>query len=260
MAHWPVWSKPIVQSIGRYRYIAATGLPPAIRAGTIVAFAGDGSRVDFKSGTEPGRSNRLELARLLQPLQLTWLSLQHGTDVVLPGQDDGNKADAALITQPGLAVAFTTADCLPIIIGGDDAVLAIHAGWRGIADGIIEHALAVMASTPSPFRLTPPSHLKVFIGPSIDQAHYEIDNLTRQRLLSRPALADNPEEFFEPVREGHWLADLTGMAVAILINQGLDIRNIEVSGLSTFIETNLHSARRDGEASGRMATFVAWAE
>ncbi|MCL2632755.1 MAG: polyphenol oxidase family protein, partial [Coriobacteriia bacterium] len=65
-----------------------------------------------------------------------------------------------------------------------------------------------------------------------------------------------PERGFIPNRPGHWLADLPLMAEMILHEQGIHVDNISNSGLSTFTRPDMHSARRDGDASGRMATFV----
>jgi copper oxidase (laccase) domain-containing protein len=207
------------------------------------------------------------LAEQLSPLTLTWLSLEHGTRLWLdapegadPASGDGlcPRADAALLNRPGRAVAFTTADCLPLLVtcqttAGQPAALAIHAGWRSLAGGIIEMALAALAAAAN----CQLADFSAWLGPAIDQQHYEVDAPVYQGLLSRPAVAALQADLLQPSRPGHWLADLVGCAVAVLLDCGLPAESLQISGLSTFNELDLHSARRDGEPAGRMATFVA---
>jgi YfiH family protein len=168
------------------------------------------------------------------------------------------QADGVLITQPDIAVAFTTADCLPVILsckGGANSrgplAVAIHAGWRGLADGIVEAAVEKLCAEAG----CSPSDLSAWIGPGIDPAHYEIDGITRERLLSRPAVNSNAKGCFTPTPPDHWFADLPEMADSILWLAGLKDNRIKRCKLSTYTSGILHSARRDGEASGRMATI-----
>jgi len=299
-------------ALGEFALIEAQGMPSEVRAGTITAVGNGLAPVDFKADTHEGESNRQRLAELLLPAQLAWLSLEHGTSVAvldhMPSQGEKVVADAAILTKPGSALAFTTADCVPIIVSLDPAVAlaVIHAGWRSLAGGIIERAVEALlgaaavnagmdenrdigapgnpqimmletqhtttsetqhtttsetqhTATPEiQFNAAPASNrqLHAWIGPAIDQANYEIDNATYERLLSRPAVAAQPELCFTQNRPGHWLADLPRMAELILLSCGLVHENIWRSGLSTYTHPDLHSARRDGKNSGRMATFA----
>jgi YfiH family protein len=160
-------------------------------------------------------------------------------------------ADAAWVIEPGTAAAFTTADCLPIILASEriHCAAAIHAGWRSLAAGIIT-SVANSEFSPQPGTL---AGFKAWIGPAISAADYEVDTVTRRRFLDcDPAL----DEYFQPTSLGHYLADLQGIATYGLLANGVAPGDIAVCSTSTYQTANLHSARRDGPTSGRMATVV----
>jgi copper oxidase (laccase) domain-containing protein len=295
------------RTLGEYNLIEASGLGPGVFAATVSACSIDGSRVDFTQDTLQGEKTRLRLAELQKPQILTWLNLEHGTQIVVIDEQTAPGAritgDAALLYQPGSSVAFTTADCVPVVISysssrtnSDSAVttndydsfaLAIHAGWRSLAGGIIEQALAVLSTQINAFsttknrRKTPTSglasqtnsllalpkqlpdqahplyaNMQAWIGPAIDQAHYEVDDKTRDALLTNQSSNTSFELCFHPSRQGHWLADLPGMVELALRAYGLSETSIHQARLSTYECPDLHSARRDGQQAGRMATFV----
>jgi len=290
-----------VRSIGEFALIEASGLTPGVWAGTIAARDIDGKRVDFKADTLNGDKTRLRLAELLRPSSLAWLDLEHGTRLVVLGEAAGGgglasvgarwagdevrfagvgarfAGDAAILHVSGTAVAFTTADCVPVvvsclgggkseaaagqgeavagqgeIVAGQPWALAIHAGWRGIAEGIIGQALARFLMLSS----VDASQCQAWIGLAIDQPNYEVGEEAYLRLMKQPTVRDNSDRLLVPNRPGHWLADLPGMAEALLAPAGITNAQVKRSGLSTYNEAWLHSARRDGEASGRMATVV----
>ncbi|MDR3316267.1 MAG: polyphenol oxidase family protein [Coriobacteriales bacterium] len=210
---------------------------------------------DYKADTEAGEYARCELAEQLAPLALTWLALEHGAMVQnIPEETTGAlvAGDAALITAPGYAAALTTADCIPIILasGQPEPIAAvIHAGWRGLAAGIIEGTVERLCHAGE----IPPESIHAWIGPAIAREDYEVGDETRIALLERPAVG---ERHFTQARPGHWLADLPAMAESVLAAQGISPENILRFEGSTFTERHLHSARRDGAISGRMATVV----
>jgi len=219
---------------------------------------------DYKADTEAGEYARCELAEQLAPLALTWLALEHGATVRdIPGEtaDTLVTGDAAIITASGYAAALTTADCIPIILasgqpepGADSKpsepiAAVIHAGWRGLAAGIIEGTVERLCHAGE----IPPESIHAWIGPAIAREDYEVGDETRIALLERPAVG---ERHFTQARPGHWLADLPAMAESILAAQGISPENILRFEGSTFTERHLHSARRDGAISGRMATVV----
>jgi len=230
-----------------------------LEAFTVSARRVDGSRADFMAGSEAGEACRRELEAKLDSLAVTWLALEHGAKAVgiptgMPSQPGTSsfspQADAAWVCKPGAAVAFTTADCLPIILANEQVryAAAIHAGWRSLAKGIIAAAFAAL-----PRDVSSVGTFKAWIGPAISAADYEVDTATRRRFLDRdPALA----EYFQPTSLGHYQADLKGIAIRDLLANGVAAEDIAVYPGSTFLAVNLHSARRDGAASGRMATLV----
>lgn len=235
---------------------------------------------------EPNDRSNLEQA--LAPLRVVWLSLEHGNGVVLIPDALSNStqsiesppkenplgedrldvetdasvdelraspqslvADAAVVTKPGFAAALTTADCLPIIIAcpHDRRVAVIHAGWRGLACGVIENTLGQLALQLGQI----PEDATAWIGPAIQQKDYEIDMAVKRELMQNDHIG---EQRFKANGDDHYLADLQGMAEDILIGHGLRQDAIEVCPLSTRTDPLLHSARRDSSLSGRMATVV----
>ena len=212
----------------------------------------NGRRVDFTADTCEAKRRELESA--LAPLAVTWLSLEHGARIVELEQSiaalSHPSADGAILTEPGFAVAFTTADCLPIVIVSEHhkTAAAIHAGWRSIAAGIIEATIDRLEQ-----HEIKPASLQVWIGPSIAGEDYEVSDEVRDKLLIRPDIA---ECHFALTRPGHWLADLPRAAEAILISLGIPAASIERCPISTAKSPLFHSARRDGSMAGRMATVT----
>ena len=254
---------------------------------TILALRPDGTSVSFKAVVD--EVSRRELEAALAPVRLTWLSLEHGNKVVeiaprdamfeepstsfaspvqpapanppipffpstspAPSIPFSPKADAGVVCTPGYAVALTTADCVPIIVASAACrkISVIHAGWRGIAAGVIE---ACCSSFISCCGGTLPEDTKAWIGPAIAGSDYEVADETRSLLLQSPSV--RPEHFV-PTTIGHCLADLPAMAQAKLEATGISADGIFMYPASTISDTQFHSARRDGEAAGRMATVV----
>ena len=218
---------------------------------TVLAERADGSRASFREATE--QQARRELEAALAPLELTWLSLQHEAEVFSAQPKEAVLADAVIVSVPGQAVAFTTADCLPIVLVSESAQLiaGIHAGWRSLAKGVIENCCKQFALLAGG---RVPEDTQAWIGPSIAAADYEVDALTRAELLASASVSKG---HFSPTVPGHYLADLPAMARAKLLAAGVAADNISTEAASTFTESRYHSARRDGQASGRMATVVA---
>lgn len=209
---------------------------------------------DFTAGF--CEDNRRDLERALSPLKVTWLSLEHEDNIVDIRQDDSGvalplRADGAIVSEPGTAVAFTTADCLPIILASESTcvMVGIHAGWKSLAAGIIEGALHRLEMEYD----IPATDIRVWIGPAIAREDYEISAEVREALLARPAVTP---ECFTDTKPGHFLADLPMAAKEILISLGVGAERIDHHPLSTRQDIRLHSARRDSGRAGRMATVV----
>lgn len=178
------------------------------------------------------------------PAPACWLRQVHGADVIhLDEWSPGVSADAAWTDRPGQVSAILTADCLPILIAepGGQCVAAIHAGWRGLAAGVIPACIAALP--------TRPEALVAWIGPRICRHHYEVDAAVRDAF-------DIATDAFTPTRPGHWLADLPEIARKQLHRTGLE--TVMDSALCTAGDNRFFSYRRDGR-TGRMATLV-WIE
>jgi YfiH family protein len=235
---------------------------------TTLALRVEGRKASFLQSKE--QQTRSELEAALAPLKLTWLTLEHGAQVVLipatPATDAENVlarcsndeppatiiADAAVVNTPGFAAAFTTADCLPVVLASEShgIIAGIHAGWRSIAGDIIKSCGVLLASQCCG---NIPGDLMAWIGPSIAPEHYEIDDITRSKLLSSSSVHQG---HFSPTSPGHYLADLPAMVTAQLNSLGVPDQDIFKQPGSTFTDRLYHSARRDGRASGRMATVI----
>jgi len=138
-----------------------------------------------------------------------------------------------------------TADCLPVIFSSADGaeLAAAHAGWRGLASGVLEATIGEMS--------TAPADLLAWLGPAISQPAFEVGDEVREEFLARDPAA---EEHFVSNEHGRWQADLYGLARLRL--NGLGIGHISGGQYCTFSQPDrFFSYRRDG-ACGRMASFV----
>ncbi|MDN5842393.1 MAG: peptidoglycan editing factor PgeF [Alcaligenaceae bacterium] len=201
---------------------------------------------------EAVEANRARLRQLL-PAEPLWLDQVHGSDVWDADTEsavDMPKADAAVTTQKGRVLAIMTADCLPVIIAdGCGTVLgAAHAGWRGLAAGVLENTFAQMR------RVAPrAAGWRAWIGPAISQACFEVGEDVRDAFVSRNA--DLAMYFAaDPVR-GRWRADLPSIARHRLFCAG--VRQVECSGLCTYTDTRHFYSYRRESPTGRQAT-LAW--
>ena len=179
-----------------------------------------------------------------------WLRQMHGVDVVAAHTvSAGNvpTADASWTDRPGMAIAVMTADCLPIVLAGirSDWVAVVHAGWRGLAAGVIE---ATLAAVPGRCEET-----RAWLGPAIGACCFEVGGEVRQIFLERfGAIA--AASFASTDSPGKYLADLAGLATIRL--QELGITGLSNSRCCTVCESkDFFSHRRDG-VTGRMATVA----
>lgn len=176
-----------------------------------------------------------------------WLEQVHGTTVVVarPGAAPP-RADGAVTREPGTVCAVLTADCLPVLLASRRGVevAAVHAGWRGLAGGVLAAGLAAMH--------TPPGELSAWIGPAIAEPAFEVGGEVREQFLARDA-ANAP--FFRANARGRWQADLAGIARRELESAGV---RVFAAGACSFADADrFFSYRRDGEC-GRMASFISF--
>jgi YfiH family protein len=149
-------------------------------------------------------------------------------------------------------LVIMTADCLPVVIAGADgkSLGLAHAGWRGLAAGVLEatlDALRVRAPHGAPWR--------AWIGPAISQRHFEVGEDVRVACCEADPQAS---QFFAEKSPGtKWLADLPGLARHRLYRAG--VGNIELSGACTYADADQYFSYRRDANTGRIAT-VAWLE
>jgi YfiH family protein len=175
----------------------------------------------------------------------------HGTRVVVdPDPATEPEADAAIARVPGKVLAILTADCLPVVFASADGavVAAAHAGWRGLAAGVLEATVMAMDA--------PPPALLAWLGPAAGPHAYEVGAEVRDAFVARDAEA---AAAFVATRPGHWHVDLYRLARQRLMSAGLSPGAIHGGGLCTISDAaRFHSHRREQRA-GRMATLV-WRE
>lgn len=193
------------------------------------------------------------------PAEPVWLEQIHGTcvrDLDSPVPVHAAGSDAAVTRQPGKVCAILTADCLPVLLASDtaDRVGAAHAGWRGLAAGVIEATVGALE--------VPPQHLMAWLGPAIGPRHFEVGPEVREEFLRRGAVGgtsarDADEAAFAPNARGRYMADLYALARLRLLRLGVE--RIYGGGECTYTDdARYFSHRRDGR-TGRQATLI-WLE
>ncbi len=237
---------------------AGPGMPPGVAAlTTLRSPAGqssapyDGFNLGDHCGDTPAdvAANR-EALRLELDLPATprWLRQIHGTTVIRfedGGPTAWGGADASVTSERGVVLAVLTADCLPLVLAAKDAseVAVAHAGWRGLAAGIIEATVQAMR--------TPPRRLIAWLGPAAGPGHYEVGmEVWRAFVDDDPGAAGA----FAPTRYQHWHVDLFALARRRLSHLGVE--KVRGGGECTISDPGrFFSHRRDG-VTGRMATLA----
>lgn len=254
----PEWIEPEQRLADRVRVVSTT------RLGGVSKPPYDSLNLGLHVGDDEVsvRENRRRVGEVLAlPAEPAWLHQCHGTDICCVGKqpavdtitaDQAGRQpfDGALTREPGVVLAIMTADCLPVVLADRDgeAVAALHAGWRGLADGILDRAIGALA--------LPEERLSAWLGPAIGPAHFEVGEEVRQRFLQWQCGDAVHQAFQATGQNGKWLADLYLLARLTLNRHG--ITEIQGGDHCTWQQARLfHSYRRDGSASGRMAT-LAW--
>jgi YfiH family protein len=191
--------------------------------------------------------NRLAIQRRLSlPNPPVWLHQLH-SDRVVDAAHCGQcpSADASFAARTQVVCAVLTADCLPVLFcdRAGTRVAAAHAGWRGLAAGILESTVRALD--------TEPQRLLAWLGPAIGPAAFEVGGEVRRSFVDRQAEAARA---FLPRRDGRWLADLYELARLRLLAVGVSA--VYGGGLCTFSDRErFYSYRRDG-VTGRMASLI----
>jgi hypothetical protein len=223
------------------------------RAGGVSAAPYRSLNLGFATGDDPQcvQENRSRLAALL-PQEPRWLKQVHGARVVeAEAAHDRPEADASIARTAGTVCAVLVADCLPVLLADRAAgvVAAAHAGWRGLAAGVIDNTVAAMA-----LEGVDAAHVIAYIGPGIGPRAFEVGDEVRAAYVRRDP---GDAAAFSPHAPGKWLADLPALARRALERCG--VREIYGGELCTYSDPlRFYSYRRDGE-TGRMAALV-WRE
>ncbi len=201
----------------------------------------------FNCGDDPAivSKNRESLCEVL-PNPPFWLKQVHGHTVARhPGRQEPEiKADAVVSFSPGRVCAVLTADCLPVIFcsRAGDRVAVAHAGWRGLASGVLQSTVSELGGDPE--------DVMAWLGPAIGPQSYEVGSDVSERFPG-----EFPQGFTK--RDGLWLMDL--YCLARLKLEAAGVRSVYGGGYCTMDEpARFFSFRRDG-VTGRMASLV-WME
>lgn len=232
---WP--APPTVRAVSTTRH-GGVSLPPYY-----------GLNLAEHVGDDPScvAENRRRLAAAMNlTAEPAWLNQVHGVAVVAAETACASvTADAAWTDKPDRYCVVMTADCLPVLLcdRAGRMVAAAHAGWRGLAGGVIA---ATVARLP-----TAPANLLAWLGPAIGPQAFEVGDEVRAAFL---ALNKGHHDCFRPSPAGRWLADIYELARRQLSELGVSA--IYGGGFCTFNESDrFFSYRRDGR-TGRMATLI----
>lgn len=176
------------------------------------------------------------------PRPPVWMRQVHGTTVVeADGRPAFPEADAAVARQPGTVCAVVVADCMPVLFSDEtgSAVGIAHAGWRGLAGGVLEATIDALR--------VPSVKLLAWLGPAIGPRVYEVGEDVRAALAGY-------EGAFVPTRPGHWLLDLYAVARERLSRKG--VTRTYGGGFCTYSESERFFSYRRDRATERMAAFI----
>jgi len=189
---------------------------------------------------------RADSAAFVLPGTPCWLKQVHGANVVTAGHfDEPPEADASVQGSDPFLCVVRTADCLPVLMCSKDGggFAAAHAGWRGLAAGVIENTIATLGIEPS--------NLLVWLGPAISQAAFEVGGEVRDAFLAHDSMASS---CFDANARGRWQADLYGLARQRLKAAG--VQTISGGEFCTYRdEKRFYSYRRNPDC-GRLVSFV----
>ncbi len=242
--------------------------PPGIQALTSLRSGPGQSLLPFdrfnlglRCGDDPAHAlaNRRRLDTELQlPQAPRWLQQVHGIHAVRfdrgesefsPGLAAGDApepiADAAVTASAGVVLAILTADCLPVLLCSRDGqhLGAAHAGWRGLAAGVLESTVVAMA--------TPADGLIAWLGPAAGPQNYEVGEEVRAGFLDVDPAADAA---FVATRENHWRIDLYLLARQRLAAVGVE--HVFGGGLCTIADPQRFYSHRRDQRTGRMASLI----
>ena len=181
---------------------------------------------------------------LALPSEPAWLTQTH-SNFAVEAQCNLHtpEADASFTGNTGIVCAVMTADCLPVLLCSEDGwkIAAIHAGWRGLLDGVIDNTVRQLGS----------ASLMAWLGPAIGPERFEVGEEVRTAYLAK---SPDFTAGFKPLDSGKWLADIYQLA---RINLGkLGIENVSGGTWCTVSDTTRFFSYRRETVTGRMATLI----
>ncbi|UQV22147.1 peptidoglycan editing factor PgeF [Vibrio sp. J383] len=187
------------------------------------------------------------------PTAPVWLNQTHSTDIVTVLEPVTNvlDADGVFTSAKGIVCSAMTADCLPVLLTDTKGtqVAAVHAGWRGLAGGILENAVAKFSNLDSD------NQIMAWLGPAIGKDAFEVGNDVLEAFVRFDPQAKLA--FQAKAKPGKWLANMSQLATQRLMKVG--VTSVTDSNLCTYADSDaFYSYRRDG-ITGRQATFI-WLE
>jgi YfiH family protein len=233
-------------------------VPPRVRAFVTTREGGvsEGNYASMNVGTSSGDDsgkvarNRL-IVRAHLPRVPRWMKQVHGTtaaDLSGLGEHEVPVADAAVTQAGGEVAVVLTADCMPVFLAdraGQRAAVA-HAGWRGLAAGVLESTLRSMQAEPS--------EVVAWMGPAIGPEAFEVGPEVKRAFENADR---NAAEAFRAHKPGKFMADLYALARRRLTHAG--VREVHGGGFCTYHETDRFFSYRRVQQSGRMGAFI-WIE
>lgn len=193
------------------------------------------------------RANRAGLAQRLGARPI-FLDQVHGADVVRLRADwhDDNapQADGAVSTDANLAVAILVADCLPVLFAAPGGVAGAHAGWRGLAGGVLENTVAELCAAAG----CEPRDVRAWLGACIGPEAFEVGPEVVKAFGREPWERDQPGFLYRPNPEPRWRADLSLLARERLMS--VNVTRISGGGWCTLTDDSRFFSFR-GEATGR---------
>jgi YfiH family protein len=184
-------------------------------------------------------------SRLGLPADPVWLDQVHGNRVLRIDRGESGPADAAITSMAGTVLAVMTADCLPVLLASrDGSVVGVaHAGWRGLASGVIGATVAAFERDPA--------ELLAWLGPSISADASEVGDEVRSAFV-----ASEPEAAaaFQPNARGRWQADLGWLARAALARAG--VADVFGAPMCTSKSERRYFSHRRESPCGRMASLI----